>query len=74
MLAGQLGNLVSRSTSLTLNPSRWIPKTPSFKNVHPDDKALHLKLQTLPQLVDDAMTSYKTTAATQAIFDMLAEV
>ncbi|KAG0050859.1 methionyl-tRNA synthetase [Gryganskiella cystojenkinii] len=73
MLAGQLGNLVSRSTALTLNPSRLIPATPSLTNVHPEDKALHLKLQTLPQLVDEAMASYKTTAATQAIFDMLAE-
>lgn len=43
-------------------------------NVHPDDKALHLKMQTLPQIVDEAMTGYKTTQATGAIFDMIAEV
>lgn len=42
--------------------------------VHPDDKALHLKMQLLPQIVDDAMSGYKTTQATGAIFDMIAEV
>lgn len=74
LLAGQLGNLLSRSTSLALNPSQKIPARPSMDNVHPDDKALHLKMQLLPQIVDDAMSGYKTTLATGAIFDMIAEV
>ncbi|KAG0032833.1 methionyl-tRNA synthetase [Podila clonocystis] len=73
LLAGQLGNLLSRSTSLALNPSQTIPVQPSMDNVHPDDKALHLKMQCLPQIVDEAMTGYKTTQATGAIFDMIAE-
>jgi methionyl-tRNA synthetase len=74
LLAGQLGNLLSRSTSIPLNPSRLIPATPSFDNIHPDDMALHLKMKLLPDIVDHAMAEYKTTAATHAIFDMLAEV
>ncbi|KAF9910859.1 methionyl-tRNA synthetase [Linnemannia zychae] len=72
-LAGQLGNLLSRSTSTALNPSAQVPKTPSGDNIHPDDKALHEKLEALPGLVDEAMSNYRTTHATQAIFDMLAE-
>lgn len=74
LLAGQFGNLLSRSTSLALNPSQTIPAQPSMDNVHRDDIALHLKMQVLPQIVDEAMTGYKTTQATGAIFDMLAEV
>ncbi|KFH66879.1 methionyl-tRNA synthetase [Podila verticillata NRRL 6337] len=73
LLAGQLGNLLSRSTSLALNPSQKIPARPSMDNIHPDDKALHLKMQLLPQIVDEAMSGYKTTLATGAIFDMIAE-
>ncbi|KAF9305622.1 methionyl-tRNA synthetase [Mortierella antarctica] len=73
LLAGQFGNLLSRSTSLALNPSQTIPAQPSMDNVHRDDIALHLKMQVLPQIVDEAMTGYKTTQATGAIFDMLAE-
>jgi len=74
LLAGQLGNLLSRCTSVNLNSSRFVPTQPSFDNIHPDDKSLHLKLKLLPQLVDTAMTNYRTTGATHAIFDMLSEV
>jgi hypothetical protein len=74
LLAGQLGNLLNRSTSVALNPSAKVPKQPSADNVHPDDKALHEKLEALPGLVDEAMANYRTTHATQAIFDMIAEV
>ncbi|KAF9137193.1 methionyl-tRNA synthetase [Mortierella sp. GBA39] len=73
LLAGQLGNLLNRSTSVALNPSNKVPKQPSADNVHPDDKALHEKLEALPGLVDEAMANYRTTHATQAIFDMIAE-
>ncbi|KAF9099419.1 methionyl-tRNA synthetase [Mortierella sp. AD031] len=72
-LAGQLGNLLSRSTSAALNPSAKVPTQPSADNIHPDDKALHEKLEALPSLVEEAMANYRTTHATQAIFDMLAE-
>ncbi|OAQ33816.1 hypothetical protein K457DRAFT_122258 [Linnemannia elongata AG-77] len=73
LLAGQLGNLLNRSTSVALNPSNKVPQQPSADNVHPDDKALHEKLEALPGLVDEAMANYRTTHATQAIFDMIAE-
>ncbi|GJJ78642.1 methionyl-tRNA synthetase [Entomortierella parvispora] len=73
LLGGQLGNLLSRSTSVNLNPSRLVPTQPSFKNIHPDDMALHLKMKTLPEMVDKAMAEYRTTSATSAIFSMLAE-
>lgn len=74
LLAGQLGNLLSRCTSVNLNSSRQVPAQPSFDEIHPDDKSLHLKLKVLPGLVDAAMTEYRTTGATHAIFDMLSEV
>ncbi|KAG0205215.1 methionyl-tRNA synthetase [Mortierella sp. GBA30] len=70
LLAGQLGNLLSRSTSVALNPSSTIPAKPS-EDAH--DKALIGKMRYLRNTVDDALTNYRTTHATQAIFDMLAE-
>ncbi|KAI1305412.1 methionyl-tRNA synthetase, partial [Mortierella claussenii] len=73
LLAGQLGNLLRRSTSVALNPSSKIPAAPSMNDTHRDDKALHLKLQVLPRVYDEAMSNYRTTHATQAIFDMLSE-
>ncbi|KAF8923062.1 tRNA synthetases class I (M)-domain-containing protein [Dissophora ornata] len=73
LLAGQLGNLLSRSASVILNPSSAVPAKPSQGSIHPDDKALHLKLQYLPKVYDEAMSNYRTTHAIQAIFDMLAE-
>jgi methionyl-tRNA synthetase len=74
LLAGQLGNLLSRSTSVALNPSQEIPRAPSLENVHNDDKFLNLRLQTLPEAVEDAMSQFKTSQATQAIFEVIAEV
>ncbi|KAG0259075.1 methionyl-tRNA synthetase [Mortierella polycephala] len=73
LLAGQLGNLLSRSMSAALNPSSLVPAQPSVNNIHPDDKTLHEKMQALPILVDEAMSNYRTTNATHAIFDVLAE-
>ncbi|KAK3815257.1 MAG: tRNA synthetases class I (M)-domain-containing protein [Benniella sp.] len=73
LLAGQLGNLLSRSTSVALNPSQEIPRAPSLENVHNDDKFLNLRLRTLPGAVEDAMSQFKTTQATQAIFEVIAE-
>ncbi|KAG0345375.1 methionyl-tRNA synthetase [Podila humilis] len=70
--AGQLGNLLSRSTSAALNPSAKIPTRPSMEKVHPDDLALHVRMQRLRQDVDEAMSSYRTNLATSAIFDTLA--
>ncbi|KAF9581107.1 methionyl-tRNA synthetase [Lunasporangiospora selenospora] len=73
LLAGQLGNLLSRSTSLALNPSKKVPSPPSEGNIHPDDLALWNKLKELPEKVDQSMTQFRTTQATHHIFDMLAE-
>ncbi|ORZ27075.1 tRNA synthetases class I (M)-domain-containing protein [Lobosporangium transversale] len=73
LLAGQLGNLLNRSISLALNPSSKIPAAPSMENVHPEDKHLHLRLQVVSNAYNDAMSNYRTTQATQAIFEMLAE-
>ncbi|KAF9917856.1 methionyl-tRNA synthetase [Linnemannia zychae] len=71
LLAGQLGNLLNRSTSAALNPSAKTPKQPT--SLHPDDKVLHEKLEALPSIYDEAMSNYRTNHATQAIFEMLAE-
>ncbi|KAF9350625.1 methionyl-tRNA synthetase [Mortierella sp. AD094] len=73
LLGGQLGNLLNRSTSTSLNPQSKVPAAPLKDNIHPDDKALHLKLQLLPGVFDQAMSNCRTTHATQAIFDMLGE-
>ncbi|KAG0360842.1 methionyl-tRNA synthetase [Gamsiella multidivaricata] len=50
-----------------------VPACPSMDNVNFGDKVLHSKLEQLPEMVDEAMSNYRTTHATQAIFDMLAE-
>ena len=47
-LVGQLGNLISRSASNTLNPKLLIPQTPNVNNSNSDDLALQEKLQSLP--------------------------
>ncbi|KAF9997489.1 methionyl-tRNA synthetase [Modicella reniformis] len=73
LLVGQLGNLLNRSIAAALNPSRKVPRSPSLIDVHPDDKAVHLRLQILPKAFDTAMENYKTTQATQTIFEVLAE-
>ncbi|KAF9957154.1 methionyl-tRNA synthetase [Mortierella alpina] len=73
LLAGQLGNLLSRSTSVALNPSSLIPSAPETDNIHADDMLLREKMQRLQSTVDEALSGYRTTQATQAIFDMLAE-
>ncbi|KAF8982617.1 methionyl-tRNA synthetase [Entomortierella lignicola] len=73
LLGGQLGNLLSRSTSAVLNPSSKIPTAPSEDNIHPDDEALYSKLKSLPETFDQAMSNCRTTHATQAVFDMLGE-
>ncbi|KAF9956721.1 methionyl-tRNA synthetase [Mortierella alpina] len=72
-LAGQLGNLLSRSTSVALNPSSLIPSAPEQENIHPDDMLLREKMERLHSTVDEALSEYRTTQATHAIFDMLAE-
>ncbi|KAF9438898.1 methionyl-tRNA synthetase [Entomortierella beljakovae] len=72
-LGGQLGNLLNRSTSATLNPSCLVPKPPSEDDINPLDKALYLKLQTLPKAYEEAMDNCRTTQAVKAIFDMLSE-
>ena len=47
-LAGQLGNLVSRSISSSLNPSLAIPSAPKFSDgVNEKDTNLYYKLQNL---------------------------
>jgi methionyl-tRNA synthetase len=47
-LAGQLGNLVSRSISSALNPSLAVPPTPKFPDgVNEKDTNLYHKLQSL---------------------------
>lgn len=48
-LAGQLGNLVSRSTSLALNPLSMVPSPPLFiESVNEKDMTLFKMLQQLP--------------------------
>ena len=47
-LVGQLGNLVSRSASNTLNPKLLIPQNPNNNSSNSDDLALRDKLQSLP--------------------------
>lgn len=46
-LAGQLGNLVMRSTSSTLNPAAVAPVKPAG-TINPADQSLHEKLVQLP--------------------------
>ncbi|KAF9980578.1 methionyl-tRNA synthetase [Mortierella antarctica] len=46
---------------------------PETENLHPDDMLLREKMQRLQSTVDEALSEYRTTQATHAIFDMLAE-
>ncbi|KAI8353706.1 tRNA synthetases class I (M)-domain-containing protein [Mortierella sp. GBAus27b] len=73
LLAGQLGNLLSRITSAAVNPSQKVPRRPSLDNVRKEDKPLNMRLQVLHEAVDVAMSQYRTTNATQAIFEVIAE-
>ncbi|KAF9974641.1 methionyl-tRNA synthetase [Actinomortierella ambigua] len=71
LLAGQLGNLLSRSTSEALNPTRRLPTQPTtFDN---RSQPLVLKLQQLRQTYNSYMKQCQVSRASAAVFDALAE-
>ncbi|ORY96367.1 tRNA synthetases class I (M)-domain-containing protein [Syncephalastrum racemosum] len=71
-LAGQLGNLVMRSTSSTLNPAAVAPGKPAG-TINPADQSLHEKLVQLPSIFEDAFENREFNRALTSITDMLAE-
>ncbi|CAG8518492.1 9795_t:CDS:10 [Paraglomus brasilianum] len=72
-LVGQLGNLVSRSASNTLNPKLLIPQNPNNNSSNSDDLALRDKLQSLPDIVAEHYQKLNLNKGLAAIFDTLAE-
>lgn len=82
-LAGQLGNLLSRSTSSALNPTGTIP--PGIDLLHgapekplegPQEEVeeLYTSISLLPSLYEKCMEEGHPGKAVAAIFDMLAKV
>ncbi|PKY56699.1 hypothetical protein RhiirA4_549355 [Rhizophagus irregularis] len=73
-LAGQLGNLVSRSISPALNPSSIVPSAPKFLGeIAEKDANLYYKLQSLPDLVDKHFQNMEFGKGLSFIFDAIAE-
>ncbi|CAG8783337.1 28217_t:CDS:2, partial [Racocetra persica] len=73
-LAGQLGNLVSRSTSLALNPSSTVPCKPLIiEGVNEKDMTLYKMLQQLPDLVSDHYKNVEFGKGLELIFETIAE-
>ncbi|KAG0187831.1 methionyl-tRNA synthetase [Apophysomyces sp. BC1034] len=70
-LAGQLGNLLSRSTAKTLMPSGVLPRMNT--TVDPRDEVLHAKITELPAVFERAFEDREFNKGFAAIFDMLAE-
>ncbi|ORX93566.1 methionyl-tRNA synthetase [Basidiobolus meristosporus CBS 931.73] len=75
-LAGQLGNLMARSTSKTLNITETIPSVQipqSLEEVDPRDQALHKALMELPALYEQNLDTFETGRGLSAVFEMIAE-
>ncbi|CAG8541928.1 2213_t:CDS:10 [Ambispora leptoticha] len=70
-LAGQLGNLLSRCTSATVNPSQHIPPKPAKSTS--EDIILHQKLIELPDLIDQCYDEAQFRKALDLITNTLAE-
>ncbi|KAI9490352.1 tRNA synthetases class I (M)-domain-containing protein [Zychaea mexicana] len=70
-LAGQLGNLLNRSTAPALNPNAIAPAMP--QNVGARDQTLHAKLAALPDTYDQSFEAREFGKGLAAVFDMLAE-
>ncbi|KAL1922969.1 uncharacterized protein VTP21DRAFT_9345 [Calcarisporiella thermophila] len=70
-LAGQLGNLLNRATSSTLNPTGTVPALKS--EVDERDRALHAKLEGLPASIDNHFQSFDFSKAVRQIFDTIGE-
>ncbi|KAG2224893.1 hypothetical protein INT45_010842 [Circinella minor] len=70
-LAGQLGNLLNRSTAPALNPEGTIPVTP--KKLDARDETLHTKLTSLPDIYEQSFEAREFGKGLSAVFDMLAE-
>ncbi|CAG8600269.1 223_t:CDS:2, partial [Acaulospora morrowiae] len=74
-LAGQIGNLISRSTSHSLNPSSIVPKSPLLDgNLKENEVALMNILTNLPNLVDKHFEKFEFSKGLGLIFDAIAEV
>ncbi|KAI9315907.1 tRNA synthetases class I (M)-domain-containing protein [Dichotomocladium elegans] len=71
-LAGQLGNLLSRSTAAALNPDGVAPAMPRGSVDHRDE-TLRNSLTELPAIFEKAFEAREFNKALSAIFDMLAE-
>ncbi|KAI8099181.1 tRNA synthetases class I (M)-domain-containing protein [Halteromyces radiatus] len=70
-LAGQLGNLLNRSTGESLNPEGKVPAMASI--VDSRDKTIHDKLTALPGIFDTHFEEREFNKGIVAIMDMLAE-
>ncbi|KAG0255502.1 methionyl-tRNA synthetase, partial [Actinomortierella ambigua] len=71
LLAGQLGNLLSRSTSQALNPTQRLPTQP--EKFDPRSQPLLQKLQQLRQVYNSYMKQSQVSRASGAVFDAVAE-
>ncbi|KAG0243965.1 methionyl-tRNA synthetase [Actinomortierella wolfii] len=71
LLAGQLGNLLSRCTSQALNPSKQLPTQPETFDSR--SKPLLLKLQHLREVYNSHMKQCQVSRASAAVFDSISE-
>ncbi|KAI8146892.1 tRNA synthetases class I (M)-domain-containing protein [Fennellomyces sp. T-0311] len=70
-LAGQLGNLLSRSTGAAINPNGVAPGMPQHLDAR--DETLHAKLAALPAFFDESFETREFGKGLSAVFDMLSE-
>ncbi|KAL0084661.1 tRNA synthetases class I (M)-domain-containing protein [Phycomyces blakesleeanus] len=71
-LAGQLGNLLSRSTGKILMPLGVIPSQPSGE-IDPKDSLLHTELESLSATFEKAFDEREFNKGFNAVFDALTE-
>ncbi|CAG8442119.1 1313_t:CDS:2 [Diversispora eburnea] len=71
-LAGQLGNLVSRSTSVSLNPTSLVPTFPL--DIKEKDVNLTNSLKNLPGLVGNHFENFEFNKGLICIFEAISEV
>ncbi|KAI7878345.1 hypothetical protein K492DRAFT_238624 [Lichtheimia hyalospora FSU 10163] len=71
-LAGQLGNLLSRSTGSALNPDAMVPAAPQGP-VDTRDQVLHNKLTQVAGEFEQAFEAREFNKALSAVFDLLSE-
>ncbi|KAI8981719.1 tRNA synthetases class I (M)-domain-containing protein [Mycotypha africana] len=73
-LAGQLGNLLNRTTAKSLLPSGVVPgNSLNTATVHPNDQMLHDQIRAVPENFNKAFEEREFNKAYAFIFDMLSQ-